>query len=92
MKRVFISHPFSKNMLINTMKINKICKDIKGYLPISPVHLFSFMENDEEREEIMQVCFALIDLCDEIWIYGESEGCNLEKEYAIKKLKKIVIK
>jgi len=28
------------------------------------------------------VCFRLIDLCDEVWVYGDSEGCKGEAEYA----------
>jgi hypothetical protein len=43
---------------------------------------FSFMENDDNREEILQVCFRLIDICDEVWIYGDSEGCRSEAKYA----------
>ena len=39
------------------------------------MHLFSFMENDDKREEILQVVW-LIDICDEVWIYGDSEGCK----------------
>jgi len=40
------------------------------------------MEDDLQREEILQVCFRLIDICDEVWIYGDSEGCRKEAEYA----------
>jgi hypothetical protein len=40
------------------------------------------MEDDLQREEILQVCFRLIDICDEVWIYGDSEGCRMELEYA----------
>lgn len=74
------------------MKIDKICKGAKGVLPISPVHLFSFMENEKEREEILNVCLSLIDFCDEVWIYGDSAGCKIEKEYAVKTGKKVIIK
>ena len=40
------------------------------------------MDNDGKREEILQVCFRLIDICDEVWIYGDSEGCRREAKYA----------
>ena len=84
MKRVFISHPFSSDPEGNRVRVDIICHDLvkQGILPISPLHLFSFMENDDNREEILQVCYRLIDICDEVWIYGDSEGCRMELEYA----------
>ena len=84
MKRVFISHPFASDPEGNRVRVDIICHDLvkQGILPISPLHLFSFMEDDLQREEILQVCFRLIDICDEVWIYGDSEGCKREAEYA----------
>ena len=94
MKRVFISHPFSSDPEGNRVRVDIICHDLakQGILPISPLHLFSFMENDDNREEILQVCFRLIDICDEVWIYGDSEGCEKEREYAISRGKKVIKK
>ena len=94
MKRVFISHPFTSDPEGNRVRVDIICHDLakQGILPISPLHLFSFMENDDNREEILQVCFRLIDICDEVWIYGDSEGCEKEREYAISRGKKVIKK
>ncbi len=94
MKRVFISHPFSSDPEGNRVRVDIICHDLvkQGILPISPLHLFSFMENDDNREEILQVCFRLIDICDEVWIYGDSEGCEKEREYALSRGKKVLNK
>jgi hypothetical protein len=39
-----------------------------------------------------QVCFGLIDICDEVWVYGDSEGCRKERGYAISIGKSVVIK
>jgi hypothetical protein len=50
------------------------------------------MENDDKREEILQVCFKIIDICDEVWVYGDSEGCRKEREYALSIGKSVVIK
>ena len=50
------------------------------------------MDNDLQREEIMRVCFRLIDICDEVWVYGDSEGCRKEREYALSIGKSVVIK
>jgi len=50
------------------------------------------MENDDKREEILQVCFRLIDICDEVWVYGDSEGCNKERYYALSRRKRVLKK
>jgi hypothetical protein len=94
MIKVFVSHEFSKDPITNKAKVDKLCCDIlgEGYLPISPIHLFSFIKNENQREEIIKMCFKLIELCDEVWVYGESEGCILEKEYALKINKKVMLK
>jgi hypothetical protein len=93
-KRVFVSHPFSSDPEGNRVRVDIICHDLvkQGILPISPLHLFSFMENDDNREEILQVCFRLIDICDEVWIYGDSEGCEKERDYALSRGKKVLKK
>lgn len=81
MKRVYISHPLAGDIEGNRAKVDKICKALIAQgevLPISPVHLFGYMENDQHRKEIMEVDLQLIDLCDELWVYGHSEGCNRE--------------
>ena len=85
MKRVFISHPYKDDPKGNKKRVDTICRELAekdDILPISPLHLFSFMEDDLQREEILQVCYSLIDICDEVWIYGDSEGCKREAEYA----------
>ena len=94
MKRVFISHPFSSDPEGNRVRVDIICHDLvkQGILPISPLHLFSFMEDDLQREEILHVCFRLIDICDEVWIYGDSEGCEKERDYALSRGKKVLNK
>ena len=95
-ERIFISHPYSGDPIENMEKVNKVCKDVwdSGYIPVSPLHLFSFMNNDNDRLEILKMCYRLIDSCDEVWIYGKSRGCNAERDYANsnKVNKKVVLK
>lgn len=83
-KYAFISHPYSGSPTENILKADKICKywARQGVIPISPLHLFSFYENDNDRDKIMEFCYRLIDSCDIVFIYGDSEGCNLERKYA----------
>ena len=95
MKRVFISHPYKDDPKGNKKRVDTICRGLAGkddILPISPLHLFSFMEDDDNRAEILQVCFRLIDICDEVWIYGDSEGCRMERAYALSQGKKVLNK
>ena len=95
MKRVFISHPYKDDPKGNKKRVDTICRELAekdDILPISPLHLFSFMENDDNREEILQVCFRLIDICDEVWVYGNSEGCNKERYYALSRRKRVLKK
>lgn len=85
MKKVYISHPFKDDPEGNREKAEIICKELyeQGYIPISPLHLFSFIEEEgENREEILNSCLDLIMLADEMYIYGDSEGCRKEKKVA----------
>jgi len=95
MKKVFISHPLTGDIEGNRKKVDRICRYIvgQGLLPISPLHLFSYIDEEDERlrNEIMEVCYRLIDLSDEVWIYGNSEGCKMEKEYAELKGKEVIM-
>lgn len=94
-KRVFISHPFVGNEEYNRKAVSSICKEIaeQGYLPLSPLNLFDFLDEDGDmRDDIMQVCYDLIDISDEVWIYGCSAGCRLEYAYAKSIGKKVVKK
>jgi nucleoside 2-deoxyribosyltransferase len=93
-KKVFISHPFAGKPIENMAKVDKICKqlDEDRFLPISPLHLFSYKTEDSDRELIMESCFKMIDFCDAVFIYGDSEGCIKELKYARKNNKLIKIK
>ncbi|MFW5895361.1 MAG: DUF4406 domain-containing protein [archaeon] len=88
MVKIFISHPYSGDPNENLKKVDKICKSIaekSGVIPISPLHLFSYFDEEDPkfRDEIMEVCFRLIDICDYVYVYGNSEGCMQEYKYAL---------
>lgn len=82
--KVFVSHPYADDPAGNKLKVDAICKELvkEGYIPISPLHLFSFYEEDADRDEIMQVCYRLIGISDIVFIYGTSAGCKAEFNYA----------
>jgi len=86
MKLVFVSHPFQGDPA-NVTKIASICRYIlanhKGYIPVSPVHCFSWLNDHEpeEREDGLNGALALLRMCDEVWVFGDwenSEGCKKE--------------
>ena len=90
---LFISHPYKNNPEKNLKKVMRICKYwwSKGYVPIAPNIIFSYMENDRDRPIIMRVCYALIVICPTFLSYGDSEGCREELAFAKKMGKKIKI-
>ena len=85
MNKVFISHPYSDNPKLRLKQVDCICKNLPpDILPISPLHLFSFEDDDSRREEILQVCFNLIDMCEKVFIYNYgklSRGQKKEKKW-----------
>lgn len=95
MKRIFISHPYANDPEANKQSADNICRYVcrLGYLPLSPLHMFSFIDNENDyiRHQIMKVCYKLINMSDEIWIFGNSEGCQKELKYARKHNKKIIL-
>lgn len=93
MKKVFLSHPFGADPDLNNQRINYIVKRIisknNDILPLSPLHLFGFYGEDNPtiREPIMDTCFHLIDLADELWVYiydmKQSPGQLREVRFAL---------
>jgi hypothetical protein len=49
--RIFVSHPYADNPEVNQRKATAICKRLvtEGHTPISPLHLFSFYDDDSDR-------------------------------------------
>ena len=97
MKKIFVSHPLTGNIEGNRKIERQLTKEIIAAgagLPISPLQLFGFIEEEteEQRKPIMEICKDLIKVCDEVWIYGDSPGCKEEKEFAERIGKKVVIK
>ncbi|MDR0616622.1 MAG: DUF4406 domain-containing protein [Synergistaceae bacterium] len=94
-KTVYVSHPLRGGMdrnnpditaiMNNRMAVDIICRKIinehPDVLPISPINAFSFFNVFEEDKEALEADFRLMELADELWVYGEwetSEGCGLE--------------
>ncbi len=89
-KRVFLSHPYAGNPVQNKLKNLELLYVLKDEHPdvlfISPLLLFDYITSDEGiRDDIMRTCKDIITYCcDELWSYGDTEGCREEIEYAKK--------
>ncbi|MFZ5955138.1 MAG: hypothetical protein ACOYT4_01830 [Nanoarchaeota archaeon] len=89
MKRIYAATPFRMERLINN-----ICDFIEsqGHFPIHPFLALPLERYNYERypkEEIYQVCFDLVGITDELWIFGIGTGALTEYRKA-KELKKPV--
>ena len=88
-KKIYISHGFQgkqDNIRSIENKIKELRKEYPNYLFISPVHTFSYLYNDTEYIEGLEMCLFLMDSCDEVWMidknYLESKGVVSEIIYA----------
>jgi hypothetical protein len=81
-KRVFVSYPFSSNPTGNSAAVAVIARAIvlAGDLPLAPhCYLPTLVDERSERALALQLCLALLELCDEVRVYGEpSDGMKLE--------------
>ena len=84
MKKIYIAHPF-QGKRSNKQAITAICKTLAGMniMPVSPVHAFDFLCDDDppERELAIKFCHELLWKCDEMWLFADwekSAGCQSE--------------
>lgn len=88
MKKIFVSHPY-EGKRSNTIAISDICRKLVslGVIPISPVHMFGFLDDGllDERKLAMEFCKKIIPDIDElkandlskvreIWLLHLSDG------------------
>ena len=86
MKLVYICSPCRGDYERNIRKAQEFCKEAvgMGVLPIAPhVYFTQFMNdtNPDERRIGMNLGKELLELCDEVWVYGmenPSEGMRAE--------------
>lgn len=84
-KVIYIAHPYGgdgKNKNKVQKIIERLIEEYPHYCFVSPIHCFGFLYDYLEYEEGIHHCLTLLDLCSEIWIFGDSQGTRLEREYA----------
>ena len=85
---VFICSPYAGDTARNIQRAKDYCRFAvdEGYMPIAPHLLYPQILDDanpEERTLGMKMGLALLDLCDEIWVFGEpSSGMAVEVAFA----------
>ena len=93
-KLVYICSPCRGDYEKNISDARYICQIVMNHypdaIPIAPhIYFTQFLDdnNPDERSRGMEAALTLLDMCDEIWVYGidnPSEGMRAEIEYAKK--------
>ncbi len=97
-KKVFICSPVRGDTEGNARKAAANCRMAcaEGYLPIAPHLLFPQFLNEgieEERRLGIAMGMELLQICDEVWVFGEAtEGMAAEIALATAQGKKIIFK
>ena len=95
MRRVYIAHPLRGERLDiaeverNISRVTELCRHVaeerSDVLILSPIHAFDFVSPLGPQDWVMRQCLALLDLADELWVFGDwerSEGCRMEVAHA----------
>jgi hypothetical protein len=87
-KVIFVCSPF-QNKEVNVKKARACCRSVlnKGHVPLAPHLIYpQFLQDDkpEEREIGLDCGLTLMNLCDEVWVFGKeiTSGMRREVEYA----------
>ena len=86
-KFVYICSPYRDNPRVNVMRARNYCKFAvaRGKIPLAP-HLYfpQFMSETAERDKAMRMNFELLEMCGELWVFGDNitEGMAMEIDRA----------
>lgn len=91
MKKVFICSPYRGDTEGNVEKAGEYCRQAigEGYLPIAPHLYFTQFLNDDDKKERNQGIMAgleMLEMCDEVWVYGTAISEGMAREIAYSKL------
>ena len=81
-KAIYICAAFSEDPVTNMIKVRTIarCLAHAEHLPLVPHLLFPpILDEGTERQLALELCLRLVQLADELWVYGKpTEGMRLE--------------
>ena len=79
---IYVCAPFSADPVSNTARARIIARCLvhAGHLPVVPHLLFpAILDEGTDRDLALQLCLRLVQLVDEVWVYGRlTEGMRLE--------------
>jgi hypothetical protein len=82
-RRVYVCHPFADDPALNVDRVREICRRLvaEGVLPIA-VHLYlpAFVDETTEREVALGLCCELLELCDEVRVFGAELTSGMGRE------------
>ena len=86
-KIIYVAAPYGGDEA-NKEKVECLIRELVQIYPdycfVSPIHTFGFLYREMDYDEGIAHCLTLLDLCTEIWIFGDSKGTRIEREYAKK--------
>lgn len=96
MKLVYICSPFSGDIEGNTKKAQDYCMEAikENCTPIAPHLLYPQILDDSnpiERKKGIQMGLDILEVCDEIWVYGQNLTAGMIREVNLARLKKIPV-
>ena len=82
MATIFVSHAFSNNPYRHQKAVRTIARRLvlEGHNPLVPqIYLPQFLDEQTERDLALKLCFEVVALAGEVWVYGEqTDGMRLE--------------
>lgn len=96
MKLIYICSPFSGDVEGNIKRAQEYCKEAirAGYTPIAPHLLYPQILDDTnsmERELGIQMGLNILEICDEIWVFGQDLTAGMDREVKFAKQKNIPV-
>lgn len=87
MKKIYVCSPLSGDIENNIKKAVTYCRELVlfGCIPIAPHVYFTQFLNDEvpaQRKLGMECALELLDICDELHIYGATRSPGMLREIA----------
>lgn len=84
---VFVCSPFAgcvKENIQNARRYSRFAY-LSGYMPITPHLMYPLFLDDKqtkERQDGMDMGLRLLDLCEELWVFGDRYSSGMQREIA----------
>lgn len=84
-RRIYVCHPYANDPEGNVARVRVIARALvaEGALPIAPhLYLPAFLEEATERDLALSLCLELVELCDELRVFGSVLTPGMRRELA----------